>query len=226
MFYFSPTYLLLVLVMAAIGGAAQLYIRSTYRRFDAVPLASGRTGAEVARIMLDSNGLHDVAIEQVAGQLTDHYDPRSRVLRLSSGVYSGRSVAAAGVASHEAGHAVQHARSHAATLLRQTLVPTASIGSNLAGPFIILGLVLQFPGLVWVGVVAYGLAVLFQFVTLPVEFDASRRAVASLATTGSIPPEQVSGARSVLNAAAMTYVAATLVALIQLLYYVGLARRD
>lgn len=227
-FYLDPSYLVLLLFMTLVGGAAQFYVNSTYRRFSGVPLATGRTGAEVARAMLDSQGLGDVGIERVSGNLTDHYDPRARVLRLSPGVHDGRTVSAAGVASHEAGHAVQHARAFAAAKLRQALVPAANIGSALAWPLIFIGLLFGGGSLQWlvtVGIALYGLAVLFTLVTLPVEFDASRRALAYL-RSGGLPEGDVNGARSVLRAAALTYVAATLVAVVQLLYLVGLSRRN
>ncbi|HET6498233.1 MAG TPA: zinc metallopeptidase, partial [Coriobacteriia bacterium] len=163
--------------------------------------------------------------EMVPGHLTDHYDPRANVLRLSEDVYHGRTVAAAGVAAHEAGHAIQHARGFAAARVRQTLVPTAQIGSSLAFPLILGGMFIGLADLIMVGVIMFAAAVAFQIVTLPVEFDASRRALAALNVGNTLPPEQVRGARRVLTAAALTYVAATLIAVLQLLYFLGLARR-
>ena len=214
----------ILVVALLLGGGAQLYIRSTYARYSKVPVASGLSGAEVARRMLDSNGLQAVGILQVGGKLTDNYDPRTRVLSLSQDVFQGRSVAAAGVASHEAGHAVQHALSYAPAGFRSALVPVASLGSNMAWPLILAGILLNFPLLITFGAAFFAIAVMFQVVTLPVEFDASRRAVASL--EGVLPSEQVAGARSVLRAAALTYVAAALVSVLYLLYYVSLGRRD
>jgi uncharacterized protein len=214
----------ILVVTLLLGGGAQLYIRSTYARYSKVPVANGLSGAEVARRMLDSNGLQAVGIRQVAGKLTDNYDPRTRVLSLSQDVFQGRSVAAAGVASHEAGHAVQHALSYAPAGFRSALVPVASLGSNMAWPLIIAGIFLNFPLLITFGAAFFAIAVMFQIVTLPVEFDASRRAVASL--EGVLPSEQVAGARSVLTAAALTYVAAALVSVLYLLYYLSLGRRD
>lgn len=219
------SYLPILILAVVLGLVTQWYVNSSYRRYAQVPLATGQSGAEVARHMLDSEGLTHVGIEMVPGHLTDHYDPREDVLRLSEDVYRGRTVAAAGVAAHEAGHAVQHARGFAAARLRQVLVPTANVGSSLAFPLILAGLFIGLTGLITLGVLLFAGAVLFQVVTLPVEFDASRRALASLNTGNVLPMEQVRGARTVLTAAALTYIAATLVAVLQLLYFLGLARR-
>lgn len=221
---FDPSYLFIMVVGLVLGLATQAWIKGSYRKWSRVPLATGRSGAEVARAMLDQNGLSAVSINQVGGSLTDNYDPRTRVLNLSADVYNGRSVASAGVASHEAGHAVQHARAYAPAAARQALVPIANIGSQISWFFIMLGFWLNVGGLITIGALVFGGAVLFQIVTLPVEFDASRRAVESLSM--GLPPEQAAGARSVLNAAAMTYVAAALVAIMQFVYFLGLSRRD
>jgi len=224
---FDSQYVLIMIAALILGFITQGYVNRAYRRWSQVQLATGRTGAQVARAMLDSEGLNSVGIEVVPGNLTDHYDPKANVLRLSEGVYSGATVAAAGVAAHEAGHAVQHARGFVAARIRMALVPAASIGSQGAWVLIMLGLVLGITGLAWLGVVAFSLAVLFQLVTLPVEFDASRRALAALSTTGMLPEQQVAGARNVLTAAALTYIAAALISIMQLLYWVGLVgRRD
>jgi len=219
------SYLPILITAVLLGLVTQWFVNSSYRRYSQMALATGRSGAEVARAMLDAEGLHHVGIEMVPGHLTDHYDPRSDVLRLSKDVFGGRSVAAAGVAAHEAGHAVQHARGFAAARLRQVLVPTANFGSSAAFPLILAGLFIGIPGLITLGVVMFAAAVLFQIVTLPVEFDASRRALAALSVGNVLPSEQVSGARTVLTAAALTYVAATLIAVMQLVYYLGLSRR-
>jgi len=228
-FFFGGEYYLIILVGVVLGVLTQAYVNRSYRRWSQVPLDTGRSGAEVARAMLNDAGLNDVGIEMIGGNLSDHYDPRARVLRLSQNVFNGRSVASAGVASHEAGHAVQHDRAFAFAAMRQALVPVANIGSKAAFPLIFLGILLRAGSasalLVQLGVIAFGLAVLFQIITLPVEFDASRRAIASLSGTGMLSDEQVGGARQVLTAAALTYVAATLVAVLQLLYFLGLARR-
>lgn len=224
--FFGGSYWLIIILALVLGMGTQAYVTSTYRRYSRVALSDGRSGAQVARDMLDAGGLEDVPVEMIGGQLSDHYDPRSRVLRLSADVYQGRSVAAAGVASHEAGHAVQHAQGFVFASLRQTLVPVASIGSQAAFPLIFLGVFLRVSGLVTLGVILFAAAVAFSVVTLPVEFDASRRAVASLAGGPAGTSAQVSGARAVLTAAALTYVAATLVSVLQLLYFIGLSRRD
>lgn len=219
------SYLPILLTAVALGAITQGFVNSSYRRYSQVALATGQSGAQVARHMLDAEGLAHVAIEMIPGRLTDHYDPRANVLRLSKDVYEGRSVAAAGVAAHEAGHAVQHARGFVAARIRQVLVPSAQIGSSLAFPLILAGLFVNFTGLITLGVIMFAAAVLFQIVTLPVEFDASRRALVALSTGSVLPEDQVRGARTVLTAAALTYVAATLIAVLQLLYYLGLSRR-
>lgn len=230
MFLYSPGYLVILVVGLLAGLATQAMIRGAYSKWSRVPLATGRTGAEVARRMLDENGLHQVRIEMIGGSLTDHYDPRAGVLRLSQDVHEGRSVAAAGVAAHEAGHAVQHARAYAPATVRQALVPAAQIGSQFSWVLIAAGFFFSRiapgigPWLVDIGVWAFFFAVAFQVVTLPVEFDASRRALIQL--EGGLPAEQVAGARAVLRAAAMTYVAAALVAIINFLYLLGITRRD
>ncbi len=220
------SYLYILLIAVALGAVTQWYVNSAFTRQSKVPLATGHTGAQIARNMLDAEGLHDVGIERVSGRLSDHYDPRARVLRLSPDVHDGSSVAAAGVAAHEAGHAVQHARSFAPAQLRQTLVPAANIGSQAAFPLIILGAIMGGAGgLMTLGILLFAAAVAFHVVTLPVEFDASRRALGALNVGNTLPAEQVRGARTVLTAAALTYVAATLVSVLQLVYFLGLARR-
>lgn len=224
--FFDPTWLMLMLVSTVIGLATQGYINSTFRKWSQVRLHNGVSGAEIARAVLDANGLHQVPITHVGGNLTDHYDPRHRRLALSSPVYGEPTVAAAGVAAHEAGHAIQHSQNYIWGSVRTAIVPAVNIGSQLAFPAILMGIWLRFAELAWLGVILYGGAVLFQIVTLPVEFDASRRAIAALSSSGVLPPEQVAGARQVLSAAALTYVGAALVSALQLLYFIGLARRD
>jgi Zn-dependent membrane protease YugP len=223
---FDPVWLLLIIVSTVIGAATQGYIKSTFRKWSQVPVATGMSGAEVARRVLDANGLSAVPINPVAGNLTDHYDPRNRTLALSQSVFAEMTVAAAGVAAHEAGHAIQHQQNYVWGTVRTAIVPVASIGSRLAFPMILFGVFLQVAQLTTLGIVMYAAAVLFQVVTLPVEFDASRRALAALSTSGALPPDQVAGARQVLSAAALTYVGAALIAGLQLLYFIGLSRRD
>ena len=224
--FFDPTWLMLIIVSTVIGLATQGYINSTFRKWSRVPMHTGMSGAQVARRILDMNGLHEVPVNSVGGDLTDHYDPRNRTLALSVPVYGEPSVAAAGVAAHEAGHAIQHAQNYVWGSIRTALVPVVSIGSQWAFPAILLGIFLQIAELAWVGVLFYAGAVLFQVVTLPVEFDASRRAVDALAVSGTMSPDQISGVKQVLTAAALTYVGAALVSALQLLYFIGLARRS
>ena len=224
--YFDPLWIALMVVSTLLGLVTQRYIKSSFRKWSNVGVSSGMTGAQIARSILDANGLQDVAIQQVPGDLSDHYDPRSKTLGLSSAVYSVASVAAAGVAAHEAGHAVQDARGYVWGNIRTAMVPAVNIGSSAAWILIMGGFIFQFTGLIWLGIVFYAAAVAFQIVTLPVEFDASRRALVNLEGTGAVDAGQLSGARQVLTAAALTYVAAALIAALQLLYYIGLARRD
>ncbi len=221
-----PGWILILIVPIVLGVVTQWWVQSRYKRYGAVPLRSGLTGAEVARRVLDSAGLQGVQIQMIGGNLTDNFDPRTNVLNLSQAVYEGRNIAAAGVAAHEAGHALQHARGYVFGTIRSAIVPVANIGSQAAPFLIILGIVIGFTGLAWLGVVLYAGAVLFQIVTLPVELDASRRALADLGSVHILDDQELPGARSVLSAAAMTYVAAALISVIYLLYYIGLARRD
>lgn len=224
--FFDGSWLLLMLASVVIGGFTQSYINRTYRKWSAVPLATGLPGAEVARRVLMANGLSGLEIVGVGGHLTDHYDPRSKRLALSEGVYGAPSVAAAGVAAHEAGHAIQDAQGYLWGRLRTAMVPAVNFGSGAAGILILLGLMIGLTQLFWLGIIAYSTAVAFQVVTLPVELDASRRALRSLEMSGVMAPDQMIGAKQVLTAAALTYVAAALISIMQLAYYIGLARRS
>jgi Zn-dependent membrane protease YugP len=215
-----------MIATVALGLITQGYIKSSFRKWSGVAVASGLTGAQVAQTVLNSHGLDGVQIKQVGGNLSDNYDPRTKVLNLSQGVYGVSSVAAAGVAAHEAGHAVQDAQHYVWGTVRTALVPVANIGSSASWILIFVGFWIQLSGLVWLGIAFYSMAVLFQVVTLPVEFDASRRALSALEATSVMDSNQLAGARQVLTAAALTYVAAALIAALQLLYYIGLARRD
>lgn len=200
----------------------QMYLRNTYGKWQQQPAASGLSGAQTARAILDANGLSDVRVEEVAGQLTDHYDPGAKVVRLSAANYRTASVAAHAVAAHEVGHAIQHANAYAPLRLRSALLPVANIGARF-GPWVIIGgAILGTFGLVQVGVILFGAAVLFQVVTLPVEYDASRRAGQQLAELGIATSGEVAGTKQVLNAAALTYVAAAASAVLYLLYYVSM----
>jgi Zn-dependent membrane protease YugP len=202
-------------------------VKGTYRKYSRVPNAAGATGAQAARQVLNSQGLYDVQIEAIPGELTDHYDPRTRVLRLSQGVYGVSSIAAIGIAAHEAGHAIQHAKAYGPLKLRTAIVPAVNIGSNLGFLLLILGLVIGLTELAWVGVGMFALTTVFALITLPVEFDASNRAKAALATVGLVDGgvrggDEARGVANVLNAAAWTYVAGFAASLLQLLYWVSI----
>jgi hypothetical protein len=234
MFYFDPLYFLLVGPAIILAMWAQIKVSSTFGRYSKVAASSGLSGAEVAREILDRNGLSEVKIESVQGKLTDHYDPRTKVLRLSQGVYNGRSLAALGVAAHEAGHAIQHATNYAPLALRSSLVPAAMFGSNLGPILIILGLFLLAGAsafstlggfLIQLGIIAFAAAVLFQLITLPVEYNASKRALNLLTSSGFITRAEYGSTQAVLNAAALTYLAAALAAIMQLIYFILLSQR-
>lgn len=220
-YYWDPTYAL-VIVGLLICLLAQARVSSAYAKWRDVPSRTGLTGAQVARRILDGNGCSDVRIEAISGKLTDHYDPRDGVLRLSSEVYASNSIAALGIAAHEAGHAIQDARDYAPMRIRATLVPIANIGSQAAIPLFMLGLIMSWEPLLKIGIVCFTMAVLFYLVTLPVEFNASGRAIAVL-STDYLPEDEMRGVRAMLSAAAMTYVAAALQAVLQLLRLVLLA---
>lgn len=219
-------YLLLIVISLVLGLGAQAAIRSTYSKYSRVPVSNGMTGAEAARRMLDSCGLQNVAIYQLnTDDLADHYDPTKNTLSLSRSVYSGRSVAATAVACHEAGHAVQHAQHYMPARIRMALVPVTQLAGNLWMIVFIMGLFLNMMGFIYLAIALFAFALLFQLVTLPVEFDASRRGLAFIQGYPSRPQSELEGASKVLRAAAFTYVSAALVSVVQLLYMVGLARR-
>ena len=232
------SWFLLIIVTMVLGFGTQAYINSSYRKYASVPNESGLTGAQIARRMLDDNGLQDVQVRLVAGSLSDHYDPRTRVVSLSEGVYDQASVSAMAIACHECGHAVQHARGYAAMKVRSALVPIANFGSSVWLILLLIGIFLNMMQLFWLGIIFYAFAVLFQIVTLPVEFNASRRALSSITGSSSgavtastqalaIPGDATAdGARTVLRAAALTYVAAALTSVLQLLYFLGMVRGD
>ena len=196
---------------------AQAAVQNVTGKYAQVPARCGLTGSQLARRMLDDAGLYDVAIERVAGNLTDHYDPSSRTLRLSQTVADSFSITALGVAAHETGHALQHRDAYAPLVLRSAAVPTVNIGSQLSWPLVLLGLVFSWQPLITAGIALFSLVVLFTLITLPVEFNASRRALATLEGRGYLDAEEMTGARKVLSAAAMTYVAALAVSVMQLL---------
>ncbi|SHF20318.1 hypothetical protein SAMN02746089_01478 [Caldanaerobius fijiensis DSM 17918] len=227
-FFYGIDYTYVVYVLPAIIFAlyAQAKVQSTFARYLEVPNSYGFTGAAVARSLLDRNGLYDVEIQMIPGSLTDHYDPRSKVLRLSEAVYGSSSIAAIGVAAHETGHALQHAQGYAPLAVRNALVPIANLGSNLTWIFVIAGIIFGLPSLINIGILFFIGAVLFQIVTLPVEFNASNRALAMLSGEGFITKSELKPVRAVLSAAAMTYVAATIVAIAQLLRLLAIRNRE
>ena len=204
---------------------AQMKVKRTFARYSKVAPRNGMTGAQAAAAVLQSSGLQGLQIRPIAGRLSDHYDPRSKTLNLSADVGQASSLAAAGVAAHEAGHAIQDAQHYRPMRIRQTLVPAATVGQSLWFFPVLLGLIMGLTGLVTVGLVLFSAIVLFQLVTLPVEFDASKRALQSLETNGLLAPDEIGGARAVLNAAALTYVAGFVASLGQLIYFFLLSRR-
>jgi len=218
-YYYSSytSYILLVLPAMLIAMWAQANVKSTFNKYSKVVSGSRMTGFDAARRILDANGLSYVRIERVAGSLTDHFDPKSNVIRLSESVYDSPSVAAVGVAAHEAGHAVQYATNYGPIKLRAAIIPITNIGSNIAMPLVLLGILFSFPTLAFLGVIAFSLSTVFQLITLPVEFNASSRAIEALKTGSSLTSDEISGAGKVLKAAALTYVAALAVALANLI---------
>ena len=221
---FDPLYLLLMLPGMAVAGWAQNRIASAYREGSRYRVSSGVTGAKAAAVIMHSSGVDNVPIEPVAGQLTDHYDPSRKILRLSADNYQDSSLAAVGVAAHEAGHALQDASHYPLLVVRNLIVPLAGYGSNISFTALMAGLIFQSMTLVWAGILLFSTVVVFQLVNLPVEFDASRRAREQLKLTGLITPEEDQVVGKVLGAAAMTYVAATLTSILQLLFFVIRAR--
>lgn len=204
---------------------AQSKVKGNYNKYSKVPNMAGMTGAQAARRILDANGLHDVPVEAVRGELSDHYDPRKRALFLSQGVYGVPSIAAVGIAAHEAGHAIQHATAYGPLVARTNIVPLVNIGSNLGFIVLIAGLFMQMTGLAWAGVALFSLSTLFALVTLPVEFDASKRAKVALVQAGIVDQgvqggQEIKGVDNVLDAAAWTYIAGFAASLLTLLYYV------
>ena len=215
-------YLIFVLPAVIFSLWASIQVNTTFQKYSKVRSARGITGAEAARRVLNASGLSHIRIERIPGNLTDHYDPRNDVIRLSESVYDNTSVAAVGVACHEAGHAVQHAENYIPVKIRSAIIPVTNIGSRLAIPLIIIGIILNAFApklliLAYIGVACYGLCTLFQLVTLPTEFDASKRALRSMEGYGILGSDEIGGAKRVLRAAAMTYVAALAVSLMQLL---------
>ena len=218
----------LVILAAILGIVAQSAVQNTYKRFSRVASRAGVTAAQAAQIVLNAQGVYDVQIARVRGTLTDHYDPRSKTLRLSDGVCDSSSIAALGIAAHEAGHAIQHAQGYGPLILRNSIVPVVNFGSKMSMPLLLIGLFLNSYYLALFGVALYGLAVAFQLITLPVELNASNRAMQALTSTGLLQQDEAPKARKVLNAAASTYLASAFAAVAQLLRLLSIvgARRN
>ncbi len=228
-FFIDYWYIVLVLPAIILALVAQIKVKTTYSKYSQVRNDRGYSAAQVARMILDKNGLYDVKIERVHGDLTDHFDPRTNVVRLSDSVHDSASVAAIGVAAHEVGHAVQHAESYAPMKLRAAIIPVTNFGAGLSPIMILLGAVMGLYPLIWLGIVLYSLMAVFQLVTLPVEFNASARALRTLDRDAILSRDEVGSAKKVLSAAAMTYVAALIVSLaniLRLLLIFGNGRRD
>ena len=222
-FYVDPYYLMLVLPTLLLAMIAQWSVQSAVRKYSKIANAEGMTGADAARLILSKNGIYDVTVTSVSGNLTDHYDPSSKTVRLSDGVFASRSLAAVAIAAHETGHAIQHARGYKPLVLRTLCYPVANIGSSLGMPMAIFGLIFSISFLVQLGIILFALAVFFYIITLPVEINASTRAIACIREENILAPEELGGAKKVLTAAAMTYVASAAVAIANLLRLVLLA---
>ncbi|RUR41628.1 zinc metallopeptidase [Clostridium perfringens] len=224
-YYIDPTYLILIPAIL-ISAWAQFKVSSTFNKYSTVRSINGYTGAQVARILLNDAGLQEVEIQQVPGRLSDHYDPRAKVLRLSSDVYGSTSVASIGVAAHEVGHAIQDKESYSALVFRNAIVPVVNFSSSLSWILFFIGILFSYSTLVTIGIILFSVVVFFQLVTLPVEFNASSRALKILEARGILYDKEVDGARKVLSAAALTYVAATLMAVLQLVRLIAISNRN
>ena len=222
--YFDYYYLVLVVPTLILSMIAQIMVKSTFSKYSKIRCSQSITGMDAARLLLESNSINNVIVEPVHGSLTDHYDPGSKKLRLSEPVYDQPSIAAVGVAAHETGHAIQHARGYGPLALRSTLVPVANIGSSLGPWLAIAGIFLSFPLLINIGILLFGAAVVFYIITLPVEFNASSRALAMLRDGNVLTQEELGGVKKVLTAAALTYLASALTAVMSFLRLVLIAR--
>ena len=226
MFYFDSTYIYLILPAAIICSIAQMLVSSSFNKYSQIQSSRHLTGAEVARRILDMNGLNNVRVEHVSGHLSDHFDPRTNVVRLSDSVYNSTSVAALGVAAHETGHAIQYSLSYAPLKIRNAIIPLTQFGSSLAIPLFLFGMLFSYEPLMFLGILFFSFATLFQLITLPVEFNASKRALVILREGDFLYGDEVTGARKVLTAAALTYVGALLMSLMQLFRLLIIARRN
>ena len=222
---FDWTYILIIIALV-ISLAVQMNMKSTFQKYSRVRSASGLTGAQTAERILHSAGIYHVRVERIHGNLNDHYDPRTKVIKLSDSIYGSNSLAAVGVAAHECGHAIQDATGYAPLNIRSALAPAANLGSGLSWPLFLIGLIFSIRPLLTAGIILFCAALLFQLVTLPVEFNASGRALRTLEQTGIMAPQEIRDTRKVLGAAAMTYVAAVVASLMQLLRLILLSRRN
>lgn len=223
---YDLSYLIFVLPAVIFALWAQFHVNSTIRRYQKIRNSRGMTGCAAARAILDANGLQNISVEHISGNLTDHYDPRANVIRLSDAVYNSDSATAVGIAAHEAGHAIQHAQGYMPIKIRQAIIPVTSICSNLSMPLILLGLLFSFPSLAYIGVILFGASTVFQLVTLPVEFNASARAIRVLDEYHYLEDDELRAAKKTLSAAALTYVAALAVSLANLLRLFLLVNRS
>lgn len=224
-FYFDRTMLLLIPAML-IALWAQTKVSSTYNKYRTIRTMNGYTGQQIARMMLDEAGLYNIPVLETAGRLTDHYDPRSKVVRLSSDIFHGATVASAGVAAHEIGHAIQHAENYKPLALRTSIATAVNFSSQMSIILFMIGLFFSFPILTNIGIIFFTIAVFYQIITLPVEFNASKRALAILESRNILYGNEVTGAKKVLNAAAMTYVAAALMSISQLIRLIAISNRN
>ena len=223
-YYYDPTYIL-VLIAFALSMFASFGVNATFSKYKKVRSGRGITGADAARRILDGNGLHNVRVEHIQGNLNDHFDPKANVIRLSDATYADSSVAAIGVAAHEAGHAVQHATGYLPIKVRNSIVPVVNLSTSLSMPLFFIGLLLGYAGLTMLGVILFSASLIFQLVTLPVEFNASGRAIKILDTSGLLEGDELRGAKKVLRAAGLTYVAAAAASALQLLRLLIIANR-
>lgn len=227
--FIDPLYIILVMPMLIISMIAQASVQSTYKKYSRMASRSALTAESAVRLILDKNGLYNVSITRVRGNLTDHFDPRTNTIALSDSVYGNTSVAAIGVAAHEAGHAIQHATGYIPIKLRTAIVPVAQLGSKLCMPLLIIGLLMAFEPLAYAGIILFAATTVFELVTLPTEFNASRRAIAAISESAYLNDEEIKGAKKVLAAAASTYLASlfvSLASLLRLLLIVNGRRRD
>ena len=222
--YFDPT-MIILLPGIIISFIAQGMVKSAYRKYNEIGTVNGYTGLQVARSMLDNAGLYDIRIEMTNGELTDHYSPKERVLRLSEEVYNGRTISSAGIAAHEVGHAIQHKESYSPLKIRDVIIPVANFGSSFSWILFFVGILFSIKPLISIGILLFTTVIAFQLITLPVEFDASKRALRNLNNSSILHLGEMTGAKKVLNAAAMTYVAGVLMSILQLVRLIAISNR-